>query len=588
MAGSASAQGTPASTVLDLSNYGVRIEPDKRLIVVLATLDAALVPGDAAKGERAFKAALTPAGEAFRRRLESELTVPDDLRQKISTFVAQYRKRRPGLSDAETIAPFVSMAYSLSPAPELADPVVTSDLPGELLDVLDFAPLVREFYRRTGIGAKIDGYAAEYLKTADASLRGSAREMVTELLGYLHTRPQTIYTERVKVETQRSKRTVLNKTETREHERRFFIVPEMLMPAGNTTFLNIRDDYYVIVPPGTDLSISEARRAFLQYVADAVVFSNAKEIASVSAGIRQLLDERRKAGASVSTDVYLAVSRSLVAAVDARQSEYSQIQAATAAARQKIATLKTDAEKRAVTAELEKLKQTLADETALHLSEDYEKGAVLAFYFARQLRGLEDSGFDIAASMREMVLSLDAAKETDRLAEFADARKRGLAAREERRKRIAAAGAQAETAVIENPVTSRLLEIQKTIEAKSYAQARKDLKDLLGSNPGDARIYYNIGRVATLSAGATDDAEEQAGYLVEAKNAYSMVLKTAAPSTDKALISLTYVALARIYEFYNDRAMAMQLYDKAIQLADVPGGAYAQAIAGKQQLLKTP
>ena len=95
--------------------------------------------------------------------------------------------------------------------------------------------------------------------------------------------------------------------------------------------------------------------------------------------------------------------------------------------------MKTVEEKKAVSAELDAFKKSLADETAVSLSEAYENGAVLAFYFADQLKGLEDSGFDIASSLHDMILSLDTTKETNRLAQFAEARKRGLAAREERR-----------------------------------------------------------------------------------------------------------------------------------------------------------
>ena len=139
------------------------------------------------------------------------------------------------------------MAYSLSPAPDLSDPVMTIDLPGELLDVLDFAPLVREFYRRTGIATKLDQYIKDYQAASDAGLRGSAREMISEILDYLHTKPQTVYAERVKVQEQKAKKrsATLQRIETREHDRHFLVVPEMLAPAGNVQFLNMRDDYYV-------------------------------------------------------------------------------------------------------------------------------------------------------------------------------------------------------------------------------------------------------------------------------------------------------------------------------------------------------
>jgi len=571
------AQAAPAG--FDLSNYGVKVEPEKRVIVVLGALDSARDDN----GKRLLNTTLSTAGTKFRDQMESDLAVPDDLRQKISTFVAAYKKRHPQAADAEILSPFISMAYSLSQVPNLADPTVTGDLPGSLLDVLDFAPLVREYYRRSGIAAKLDQYAKDYQTTSDASVRPSARDMVSELLDYLHTRPQTLYTEKVKVETQKgnSKNKKIQQIETREHERRFFIVPEMLEPAGITNFLNIRDDYYVIIPPDTDLRPSDARRAFLQFVVDPLVLTNAKDISTVQAGVKQLLDERRKINPDVTPDVYIAIGRSLVAAIDARELEHSRVSAATTLARQKVDTLKTDAEKKAVSAELDKLKQGFADETALRLSDDYEKGAVLAFYFAQQLKGLEDSGFDIASSMREMILSLDASKEANRLNEFAEARKRGIATREERRN-----NPEATTIVIENPVTTRLLDIQKTIDAKDFAKAYADLQELVKTNPAEPRIYYAIGRVAGYQAEAIDDQQAQNKKLIEAKDAYAQVLKTATRTTDQALLSLTYVALAKIYEFYNDNPTAIQLYNRAIAYGPLDKSGYAEALAAKQRLVK--
>ncbi|MGB7067942.1 MAG: hypothetical protein WBD22_00420 [Pyrinomonadaceae bacterium] len=578
---SAAAQRAPDG--FDLSNYGVRIESDKRVMVVLATLEAARTTNSAGEIVPAIRTPLSAKGSEFRELLKSDsIALDESLRQRISRFITQYKKRNPSLSDAEVVAPFISMAYTLSAVPELADPVLTSDLPGKLLDVLDFAPLVREFYRRSSFSGNIAGYLKAYQNTADGQLRTSTKEMVKDLLDYLHTRPQTIYTEKVKIETRKGKstKTTLQKIEARERERRFIIVPEMLAPADSVNFLNIRDDYYVIIPPDTDISYSDTRRAFLQYVVDPLVLNNAKEIGVVHAGIKQLLDERRKSDPAVTPDVYLSVSRSMVAAIDARQSQYVRINDATARARARIAILKTDAEKAAVSRELEKFKQSLADETALRLSEDYEKGSVLSFYFAEQLKGLEESGFDIASSMREMILSLDASKEGGRLAEFADARKRGLAAREERRKNPGT------TIVAENPVTTRLLEIQTFIAAKDYSRANSDLKVLLRNYPNEPRVHYTIGRLASIAAESTTDIAQQKERLLEAKASYENVLTSSSARTDPALLSLSYVALAKIYEFYDQREYAIKILDAAIKLGDVNGGALQEAVAAKQRLIK--
>ncbi|HQU83910.1 MAG TPA: hypothetical protein PKY59_12320 [Pyrinomonadaceae bacterium] len=564
----------------DLANYGVKIEPDKRLMTVLATLEVARMKDANGNDVQALKTPLSEQGEVFRRQLNDDLSLlPADLRTKISVFIERYKRARPKATDAELVAPFISMSYTLAPVPDLADPVITNDLPGDLLDVLDFAPLVREFYRRSSFSTNLNEYVKTYLQTSDSKLRNSAKQMVSDLLGYLHTKPQIYYTEKVKTTTQKtgSKKTTLQKTTEVSHERRFYIVPEMLAPNGNISFLNIGDDYYAIVPPDKDLSSSEARRAFLQYVFDPMVLSNSKDILGFRNNIKALLDERRKTNPNVSPDVYLAVSRSLVAAADTRQIENEKVRIATAQARINIQNQKTEAEKRAVSTELEKFKQAASDETAAQLSEAYESGAVLAFYFSDQLKGLEDSGFDVASSMRDMILSLDTTKETNRLEQFAEARKRAESNR---------TTTVVKTVTIENPITNKLLAIQKTIEAKNYNQAQADLKQLLEQNPSEPRIFYNLGRVASLSAEGIEDTNVRNQKLLEAKVAYENVIRSSTPQTDKALISLSYVALAKIYEFYDQNEYAVKIYEAAIKIGDVTGGAFREAMDGKARLLK--
>lgn len=561
----------------DLTEYGVRIEPDRRLMTVLAALDAAGV-----------ETPLTEKGAEFRQKMRADLQdLSPELRQKLSIFIERYKRRHSNVSPSEFIAPFVSMSYTLSPVPDLSDPVRAADLPGDLLEVLDFAPLVREFYRQS-FRTKIDAYYKDYQTSGD-QMRQSTAIMVSQVLDYLHTRPQLTYVERVKtnVTAAKNKKKTLEKTEIREHERRFFVVPEMLAAKGTVNFRNVGDDYYAIVPPETDLSQSEARRTYLQFVIDPLVAANAKDIATLRAGIKTLLDERRKDNADISPDVFFAVSRSLVAAVEAKEIEFRKTRVATEQARYKIDRVKTVDDKKAVSAELETFKKSLADETAFQLSEAYERGAVLAFYFADQLKGFEGGGFDIAGSLRDIILSLDPTKETNRLAQFAEARNRALVANEARRKTAATLTVET-SAALENPVTKRLFEIDKVVQTKNYAEAEKQLNQLLNQNPTESpRIYYTLGRVASLSAEGANEADTKR-RLLEAKVAYENVIRSASVQTDPSLMSLTYVALARIYEFYDEPEYAVKLYEAALKVGDVKGGAFREANEAKERLTKQP
>jgi tetratricopeptide (TPR) repeat protein len=439
----------------------------------------------------------------------------------------------------------------------------------------------------------LNDYVKQYREAAETKVRPTAAYMVNELLGYLHTRPNLASFERIKTTTQKSgsKKSILEQTTFKERERRFVIVPELLAPEGYVNFVNIKDDYFVVIPADTDLTNSEVRRAYLQFVIDPIVLSNAKDIESIRPGVKQLLDERRKTDATTSPDVFLTIAKSLVAAIDAKQIEFVKNSIATDLARTRIAAVGGTDPTKKIAQDLEKAKRESADETILRLSEDSDRGAILAFYFADQLTGVEVSQTDIAASMREMLLSFDAAKETGRYAGYADVRKRATLAREERRKTLSVGVAS------ENPVTTKLLEIQDTIKSKNYAKADADLKQLLSQHPSEPRVYFNIGRLAAISAetmeGEAEAAKQRAKYL-EAKVAFENVLRIdiaqrktpAGPQSDPALISLTYVSLGRIFEYYGDRGTALGIYDAAVKLGPVSGGGYQEAFASKQRLIK--
>ena len=129
---------------------------------------------------------------------------------------------------ADQAARYVSLALALGPPPLLEAPERSEQLPGSLLEVLDFAPLVREFYRRSDIDEKLTAYTRAYQAEGDR-LRQPTADMVQSVLSYLHTRPITVATERVPVKPPSTKKKNQERLyTTRQHERHFFIVPDLL------------------------------------------------------------------------------------------------------------------------------------------------------------------------------------------------------------------------------------------------------------------------------------------------------------------------------------------------------------------------
>ncbi|HYO91575.1 MAG TPA: hypothetical protein VEQ40_08060, partial [Pyrinomonadaceae bacterium] len=523
----------------DLSEYGVRLQPEPRLIVMMAALDAA-----------GFDP--TPQGaepSAFRAQMRRDLVnLDEDLRKRLSNFY-RTNQLRGNATPAEQAARYVSLAYAMGPVPGLDVPARSIDLPSGLLEVLDFAPLVREFYAKSGIAERIPGYLRLYQAEADR-LRAPTTEMVRSALSYLHTRPVTTTLERIPVKTQSSgdKKNEQQRYTTREHERRFFIVPDLLAAPGTINFRVIGDDYYAIVPPDTNPTSSELRRAYLQYVADPLIARFNRDVAARRDALKQLLDGVAKSGKSVSADVFYATARSLVAGADARLSEAARLETVARDMQRRLAETKETAARDSIVKEAQAMRAAIADETVAQLAEDYERGAVLAFYFADQLRGVESSGFDISSSLADMIASFDVAREAKRLEETGGARERALAARKARRAETAGATVEAGEAS-RRTLIKRLIEIDDMLRVRNYEGAEARLRALLQEYPGEPRIFFALGEAATQQARETTDDQLQVERLNRALSHYRMAVTAPTAASDPAVLSRSHAAMGRILAF---------------------------------------
>jgi hypothetical protein len=566
-------QQRPAAT-FEISEYGVDFQADPRLILVMAALDVAGLD-------------TTPAGRApstFRAKLRKDLANLDpDLRGRLKNFYERNRLPAPA-TPADQAARYVSLALALGQSPTFDAPARSEDLPAGLLEVLDFAPLVQEFYRRSGIDEHMVEYVRAYQAEGDR-LRAPTTEMVRALLTYLHTRPLTFSSERVEVKDPSKKNGKERKYTFREKERRFLILPDLLAARGAINFRIIGDDYYAVVPEGTDPTASELRRAYLQYVIDALVLRFNKDVAQRRDQVKQLLAERQKAGAQVSPDVFLSVSRSLVTAADARYEETRRLEMIARDSRARLAAAKTDAERATIGKSAQAEMKAVQDETIARLAEEYEKGAVLSFYFADQLKGIESAGFDLANFFADMIASFDPVREAKRPAEYAETVQRALAAREAR---TAARRAQSEvdtnTDTRESALVRDLAAIEDTLRSKDYQGAETRLREMLTEYPREPRIFFALGRTASLAAMDATDEQVQAERLNRALGQYRLAVAASSPETDKAIMSRAHESMGRINAFLENTAEAMKEFDEAIKLGDVRGGAYREALEGKKKL----
>ena len=561
----------------EVSEYGISFQADTRLIIMMAALEAA-----------GFDPQPGKEPSVFRAKVRKDLASLDpDLQTRLKTFYERNLLPSPA-TPADQVSRYVSLALALSPAPELLAPERSDDLPAGLLDVLDFAPLVREFQRRSGIEEHLVDYVRAYQGEGDRLLQPTS-EMVRSVLTYLHTRPLTTTIERVEVKTPTARKNKNTKTySTRQKERRFVILPDLLAPHGAINFRIIGDDYYAIIPEGTDPTSSELRRAYLQYVIDALVLRFNKEIALRRDQIRQLLDERQKAGAQVTPDVFLTVGRSFVAAADARYEEVRRLEVLGRSARAQLAAAKDDAARMLIGKAAQAEIAGIQDETIARLADEFEKGAVLTFFFSDQLKGIESAGFDVANFFPDMIASFDPARESKRPAEYAEAKQRAVAAREAR---VAARRAEADMSSAGNAnkpkdaaLVKELSAVEDTLRTKNYNDAEVRLKSMLQSYPGEPRIFFALGQTASLSAMDATDANIQAERLNRALGQYRLAVQASSPELDKAILSRAHESMGRINAFLDNKNEAMKEFDEAIKIGDVTGGAYQQAVAGKRNL----
>jgi hypothetical protein len=569
---------TTQATGFDLTEYGVRLEPDQRLIIVMAALDAA-----------GFDSTPGKEPSTFRALLRKDLANLDpDLRRRLREFYERNKRPAPA-GPADEAARYVSLAYALSAAPALEAPERSDDLPAGVLEVLDFAPLVREFYKKSGIDEHLPAYARAYYAEADRMRRPTA-DLVRGILTYLHTRPVTSVTERVEVRSPDKKKNAKTAYTTVEHERRFFIVPDLLAAPGTINFRVIADDYFTIVPEGTQPASSELRRAYIQYVVDALVLRGNKEIAAKREQIKQLIDARSKEGATISPDAFVVVGRSLVAAADARFEESLRMSEVDRLQRARLAAAKDDAA-RAIEREAQAARAAISDEAIARLAEDYENGAALDFYFADQFRDISVSGFDVANFFGDMIAGIDPVRETKRLSETKAARERAIAARKAHpyySSWLVDPSFKASEGDYVDPrdagLTKSLKEVETLLQTRHYSEAETKLKGLLQEHPGEARLMFALGQTASLWARDTTDDDLQEQRLNQALANYGFAVQAAAPETDRVLLSRAHEAMGRILAFLDRKDEAMKEFDAAIKIGEVAGGAYRDAIEGKRKL----
>lgn len=575
----------------DLNAYGIQVSPDPRLIAMMAALDAAgwdptpegASPSVFRAAVRRDTAALDPVLRGRMREFFERYAFKDVADDPKTTDVNEAVRYTP----ADQAARYISLAYTLGQPPAFEAPQRSDDLPSGVLDVLDFVALLREFYKQSGMDARMSTYVQQH-RAAGERLREPSMDMARAVLAYLNTRPETTVVERVRVadaSASKKKKDAKPVTVTHERDRRFRIVPDLLAAPGAINFRATGDDYYAIVPADIDPRQSEIRRAYLQFVIDPLVARFSRDVAARREEIKQLLEkERTRKGRDLSPDVFLAVSRSLVAAADVRMEAVARTRALQVETSRRLQSATTQAQKDAALADSKTGQAAIEDASTAQLADSYERGAVLSFYFAEQLKGLEGSGFDVSNFITPMVADFKPEREMTRPAEYAPV----VARVREARARAAAERANAVESTPTDParavLVKSLADVNELLRVRNYEEAETRLIALREQNRSEPLVYLALGQTASLSAQEAFDENLQAERLNKALAHFRQAILLSEPDTDRTIILRAHLASGRILAHLERNDDALKEFDAVINASAPTDRFHQEALAEKKKL----
>jgi tetratricopeptide (TPR) repeat protein len=567
--GTASPPAQSSAGFIVPSEVNVRIEPDVRTFVVMAAINVAGFDYETA-GQP-----LSPLRAEVRKDLAK---LDPSIKQKLSAYYKAHR--RAGVDEAVDAARYAALSLTMTQPPAFSIYREHEQaMPEDLRPLIDFAPLVSEFYIKSGIRELLPKYVAIGHVSATA-YRQPVGEMIYETLEYFHASPETIINMRPLIvssnETDKKKKDQ-PKVVARNRARQVFVVPDPLEALG-TSFVRgdilnqkdelltrrVGDDYIVIVGPSRAINTDAIRQALIRFVIDPLVERHLKASLEFKDPIVNLASSVPTASKAYTSSVYLVIRESLAQAAEARM---RRIQART------------------------KTGSYSEDDAVYDLAQAYLRGAVLSFHFYDALKGFEQVGIGLEAFFDQMVATTKFEREAARAREFEPVVARVAEARRSKTTRPSEGGA--EPAEAYGPIPRKILLSDDLIRQRRFSDARPILESILAVEPSNARALYGLAQVISqtsspveLDPKGEENEKIQAQYdrLQQAIKLYRRAIDNASPESEKWLIQWSHVLLGRIYDFQEFRADAIAEYEKAIALGEnIAHGAYKEAVEGKQR-----
>lgn len=550
------------------ADANVRIDADARTFVVMAAVNVAGFDYETA-GQP-----LSPARAELRKDLAK---LDPAVKDKLAAFYKAHR--RAGVDEAADAARYQALSLLMTEPP--AFNIYQSNeraIPEDIHPLIDFVPLVREFYLKSGIRELFPKYLA-IAEVYAAAYRTPVGELIYEVLGYFHAAPETVISMRPLVvrstnpDFKKDQATVYARNRTRQ----VFIVTDPMAAIDTSTvrgdFLNqkedllsrrVGDDYNVIVGPSRAIAADPIRQALIRFVIDPMVERHLRQSLEYKDQILKLVASAPGASRQYTTSVYLIIRESLAQATEIRIHRLRAMQQRGAYG---------------------------DDDASYDLAQAYLHGAVLSFHFYESLMALEKVGIGIEDFFDQMLATAKFDREGARVKELEPLIARVSANRSKASKTTSNEGAAAEAVM--GAMALKILRSDDLIRGKRFAEARSLLEEVLAVEPNNARALYGMAQVLTSlnsaveldpKADENDKIQAQHDRLEQAIKLYNRAIENALKDSERWLVQWGHVFLGRIYDFQEFRGDAIAEYEKAIALGpDIPNGAYKEALEGKER-----
>jgi hypothetical protein len=559
---------------LTLADVNTLIGIDKRVIVMMAALNVAGF--DYEPGNRPLS--------AFRQQAREDLKdLKPDLVQRMRDHFKSHSK---GRTDAAAVAPYLSLALSMTEPPGFIIDVPAERLPEDVREITDFALLLEEFYREARFSRLMPKYLESYLKATQFYPMAAGLALGTVLV-YLHTEPilelPPLYAaQRAAAAAKQDAKRDGGKSNKKEKQspqaaqpkeeeipnrvRQYVIVPDLLNSTGAANLRVVRDTYYLLLGPTTEPNVDAIRRGFLSFVIDPMTDRQVKEVAAIRNPLKKLMESRgdKLDQEYAKRSAYFLITDSLVRATDARMDVLGL------ATRRKLS----------------------EDEVIYEMSLGYDRGAVLVYHFYDLMKAFEAVGVNLRDYYASMLQNIDFEREESRLKENADRLTRIKQLRTEATLAPAPSSPPSTISNADEKIVARIVEADRLLKARKYPDARAVLESALKERPDNARVLFGLGDVMSKQAATLEDSDRIEEALYAAIEYYRLAAKNASPENEKWLAQRSYVAAAKILDFIAENsppvaekmsAEATAAYELALKLGKVEGGAYEEAEKAIQQ-----